>query len=65
MERKKSSSADMSFDEFKEKYGKKYKNEDEENKRRQIYDSNVEALETLRESRSYAVGVNHLSDMNE
>ena len=58
-----SSSNEMSFSEFKQKYGKKYKDENEEKHRQAIYESNIEAMETIRESRAYAVRVNHLTDV--
>ena len=62
MKGKVSSSRDMSFQEFKVKYGKKYSSEKEEVMREYIYEKNREALDTLRQSRSYQLGINHLSD---
>ena len=39
---------EMTFEEFKRKYGKEYKDEKEEEKRRQIFESNKEAMETIK-----------------
>ena len=65
VERKVSASTEMSFEEFKAKYGKKYKDEKEEERRRAVYESNQEAMQTLRQSRAYSVGVNHMTDLTE
>ena len=48
--RKKMASAagDMTFSEFKTKYGKQYKDAEEESRREYIFNSNIEAIETLR-----------------
>ena len=42
-----SSTKDMSFEEFKLKYGKEYKDEKEERRRKYIFESNQEAMHTL------------------
>ena len=56
-----SSSEYPSFEEFKEKCRKNYESEQEENKRRAIYEYNLDRLSIYRDE-PYSVGVNCHSD---
>ena len=53
-----------SFEEWKTKFGKKYKSAEEERQRKAVYEHNLERL-TIYEDQPYQVGVNSRSDLTD